>query len=212
MDIQIGMPSQTIEMKPIPLELRADTLRNLDGVAGELGIPRVELIRRCVEVGVLLGGVSVSEITHLLQESLQENELMLSEDNIDKSKLGHELAKSAFLAAALCSISLVNEGREKSNVLKMYFRAMQTHSIALAEPELKLEELDVNAVRQDVVSFSNLLRKLELTAKEEQWNESTAAINRARPIASQGALRNVKPHQEETRHESIVSKGRLSRS
>ncbi|MDG6999372.1 MAG: hypothetical protein JRN15_09695 [Nitrososphaerota archaeon] len=158
-------------MKPIPLELRTDTLRDLNSVANQLGIPRVELIRRSVEVALLLGGVSLSEISDLLLESLHENERMLSEESVDRSKLSRELAKSAFFSAALCSISLVNEGKERSNVLEMYFQAIRSHSIALGDPKIKLKDLELSAVKQDIVSFSNLLRKFEEQRASERNEE-----------------------------------------
>lgn len=159
--IQIHMTNGSQEIKQISVELKSDTLGNLNNVSDALGISRIELIRRGSEVAVLLGGSDTSEASELLLESLHENETLLSSDRIDRIGLNRNLARSAYLAAALCSISLINNGREESNVLNAYFRALLLHSTTILDPKFAFDKSNMETIRQDVLAFANVLKKIK---------------------------------------------------
>lgn len=147
-------------LKAISVDFWTDTLANLEALSNSTGIPKNEIIRRGTEVSLLLYGVSEKDTNQWLLESLRSAEKILSKRPLEIQELRSELSKSAVLAAALTSICITYTGRDQPHVLKLYFRAIQQHLLVISEPNAKLDASDIESIKEDVVSFANIVSKL----------------------------------------------------
>ncbi len=148
-------------LKAISVDFWTDTLANLEALSGSTGIPKNEIIRRGAEISLLLYGVPVKDANEWLLESLHSTEKILSKRPLDLQHLRSELSKSTVLAATIGSIYVIYEGRDQANVLKLYFRAIQQHLFVISDPNIKLDASDIDSIREDVISFANILSKLQ---------------------------------------------------
>ncbi len=148
-------------LKAISVDFWTDTLANLETLSQSTGIPKNEIIRRGTEISLLLYGLSEKEANEWLLESLRSTEKILSKRPLDAEELKSGLSKSTVLAAAASSIYITYAGREQASVLKLYFRAIQQHLLVMSEPSVKLGQLDVDSIKEDVASFANIVSKLK---------------------------------------------------
>jgi hypothetical protein len=147
-------------LKAISVDFWTDTLSNLEALSNSTGIPKNEIIRRGTEVYLLMYGVSEKETSQWLLESLRSIEKILSKRPIVMQELKSEFSKSTILAAALTSQYITYLGREQPHVLKVYFRTIQQHLFLISQPNAKLSPSEIDIVKEDIVSFANVVSKL----------------------------------------------------
>ena len=147
-------------LKAISVDFWTDTLANLEALSKSTGVPKNEIIRRGTEISLLLYGVSEKDANQWLLESLRNAEKILSKRPLEMQDIKSELSKSTVLAAALTSIYITYAGRDQPHILKLYFRAMQQHLLVISEPNAKLDASDIDSIKEDVVSFANIVSKL----------------------------------------------------
>ena len=147
-------------LKAISVDFWTDTLANLETLSNSTGIAKNEIIRRGTEISLLLYGVSEKDANQSLLESLRSAEKILSRRPLEVQELKSELSKSTVLAAALTSVYITYTGRDQPHVLKLYFRAIQQHLLVISEPNAKLDARDIESIKEDVISFANIVSKL----------------------------------------------------
>jgi hypothetical protein len=148
-------------MKGILVDFLPDTLGNLQELSLTSGIPRSEMIRRGTETALALFGVPKREITNLLLQSLASNRTVLSESPVNNQKIAKELSRSASLAAALCAIYMVNSGVESAEMIRIYSQTIRRHLDVIEQKGTILDETQIKTLMDDVVSFANVMQKLQ---------------------------------------------------
>jgi hypothetical protein len=148
-------------LKALSVDFWSDTLSNLEALSNSTRIPKNEIIRRGAEVYLLLYNVSEKDATKWLLDSLHGVERILtSKHSLDIQELRSELSKSTVFAAALISVYITHVGRDQPHVLKLYFRAIEQHLLVISEPKVKLDQSDIESIKEDVISFANIVSKL----------------------------------------------------
>ncbi len=148
-------------MKSILVDFWTDTLDNLDELSKSEAIPRNELIRRGAESVLILQGLSKTEIGAILLGELEETERILSEKPLNKANLVQTLSKAVAISSALSAIYVVNDGKEEASIIRIYFRTLQEHLQVISDSDYVIQKEDSEAIKQDVMAFSNILAKLE---------------------------------------------------
>lgn len=178
-------------MKAISVDFWTDTLANLEALSNSTGLPKNEIIRRGAEISLLLYGVPEKDANHWLLDSLRSAESILSKRPLEMQELKSELSKSALLAAILTSVYITHTGRDQPHVLKLYFRALQQHLLVVSQPNAKLDSSEIQSIKEDVVSFANIVAKLDevdvaepvQSAVQKQNSLEKPTLNR-RPLRS----------------------------
>jgi len=142
------------------LDLGSDLSTNLDILVEANGIAKSELIRRGAEVAVVLYGVGRSDVRDLLLKSLRESKKALEDYRNNLTELRIALSKSAALSTVLSSISIVNEGRESTDIIKIYAESIGGH-LKVVNNSDKLDKPQLQAIDEDLTTFIGILRKLD---------------------------------------------------
>jgi len=171
-------------MKGVLVDFWSDTLDNLDDLSKTNDIPRNELIRRGSEAVLVLYGIPKSDIGEMLLEELKENQRILSNKPVNRTRLVRALSNSTALSSALSAIYAVNDGKEEASIIRIYFRTIQEHLLVISDSNYRSKEEDFETIRDDVTSFANVLAKLVKT-KDELSNSANLPRERSVREASE---------------------------
>ncbi|MHB2036216.1 MAG: hypothetical protein ACYCPW_05685 [Nitrososphaerales archaeon] len=155
-------------MKGVFVDFWTDTLDNLADLSNSNNVPRNELIRRGSEAVLVLYGIPKSGIGEMLVEELKESERVLSNKPVNTRKLVKSLSNSTALSSTLSAIYAVNDGKEEASIIRVYFRTIQEHLQAIADPKYVGRQEDYETILEDVTSFANILAKLGKSRSELQ--------------------------------------------
>jgi hypothetical protein len=152
-------------MHAISVDFWDDTLSNLGTFSKINKIAKSEVIRRGTESALLLYGTSALDLRVILIHSLEQNRRILKNPS-GNSELRKSLSISASLSAALSSITIVNDGREQAEILRIYTQSIQGH-LKVVTSTHSLANEQAEAMDEDLTTYIGILRKLNKNNSQE---------------------------------------------